>query len=83
MRLAKHAERRANLKAAHRVKLGASSAYRDRPASKAWRWLLVRFGMRWALAWIHRVEHRDLVLSTWLVRLTTRVVSGTRDLHGN
>jgi FixJ family two-component response regulator len=75
MRLAQHADRRANLKANHLRKLGACSADRDPPASRAWRWLLVRFGMRWALAWIHRLEHRDLVLSAWLVRLTTRVVA--------
>jgi len=75
MRLAEHAERRANLKANHVRKLGADCPTDlDPPASKAWRWLLVRFGMRWALAWIHRLEHRDLVLSALLVRLTTRMV---------
>lgn len=81
MRLAKHAERRADLKAGHLRELGASySADRDPPASRALRWLLVRFGVRSALAWIHRVEHRDLVLSVWLVRLTTRI-AGSRHLR--
>jgi hypothetical protein len=83
MRLARHAERRANLKANHLRKLGADcAADRDPPASRAWRWLMVRFGMRWALAWIHRLEHHDLVLSAWLVRLTTRVAVRSHHIHG-
>jgi hypothetical protein len=83
MKLAKHAERRASLKADHLRKLGADcSADRDPPASKVWRWLMVRFGMRWALSWIHRVEHHDLVFSAWLVRLTNRVAVRSQHLHG-
>ena len=76
VRLAAHAERRGNMKEGHLRKLRDEVlADHDPPAARVWRWLLVRCGIKLALAWIHRVDHWNLLLSILLVRLTTRILS--------
>lgn len=76
VRLAAHAQRRANMKERHLRKLrNGFLVDQDTPAARVWRWLLVRCGVKWALAWIHRVDHWNLLLSILLVRLTTRILS--------
>jgi len=83
LRLAAQAEHRANLKATHLRKLRADSlADQDSLASRAWRWLLVRCGIRRALASLDRVERCDLFLSGSLLRLTARILSRDKDFYG-
>lgn len=75
LRLAAHAERRADLKANHLRKFSADSPdNRDRLTSRVWRWVLVRCGIKAALAWLSGIERGDVLLSLAVVRLTTRVL---------
>jgi hypothetical protein len=48
---------------------------RDMLGARIWRWLLIRCGSRWALAWVDKIEDFYLSLSWKVVWLTTKVVA--------
>jgi len=47
----------------------------DTLGARIWRWLLVRCGSRWALAWIDKVEDYHFALSWDVMWLTMKVES--------
>lgn len=76
LQLAGSQERRADRQAQRLRKLCAPLPEdRDRLGERMWRWLLVRCGSRWALAWIDLIEDFDLFLSTAVTWLTARVAA--------
>jgi hypothetical protein len=76
LQLAASQERRAARKAERLRKLRvALPEDRDTLGARTWRWLLVRCGSGWALAWVDKIEDFYLALSWKVIWLTIRVVA--------
>ena len=76
LQLAASQERRAARKAERLRKLRVLLPEdHDTLGARIWRWLLVRCGSRWALAWIDKVEDYYFALSWDVMWLTMKVES--------
>jgi len=76
LQLAASQERRAARKVERMRRLCMSLPEdRDTLGARVWRWLLVRCGSRWALAWIDNVEDFYLALSWEVIWLTMKTAA--------
>jgi hypothetical protein len=82
LQLAASQERRAARKVERMRRLCMSLPEdRDTLDARVWRWLLVRCGSRWALAWIDKVEDFYLALSCEAIWLMMKVAARRAKLH--
>jgi hypothetical protein len=73
LQLAASQERRADRKAERLRRLRLSLPEdRETLGARIWRWLLVRYGSRWALVWIDKIEDFYLTLSWKVIWLAAK-----------